>query len=146
MFLVSSCRYLCAIYWSYVLSREWRCSWRSAERRCSNYIWVINNFIVCKGAPYIRGLTVVIICLTVDLIKLHTNTETNYVFQDVRVFCSVFNVLKDTVIIVTNSILTRYPSMSLIWICSNDKSRKIWRLSWNKNRSNITIWGDYKDQ
>ena len=24
---------------------EWRCSWSSADRRCSNYIWVINNFI-----------------------------------------------------------------------------------------------------
>ena len=29
----------------YVLSREWRCSWSSADRRCSNYICVINNFI-----------------------------------------------------------------------------------------------------
>ena len=25
------------------LSWEWRCSWSSADRRCSNYIWVINN-------------------------------------------------------------------------------------------------------
>ena len=25
----------------------------------SNYIWVINNYIVYQGAPYIRGLTVV---------------------------------------------------------------------------------------
>ena len=24
-------------------SREWRCSWSSANRRCSNYIWVIDN-------------------------------------------------------------------------------------------------------
>ena len=28
-----------AIYWSQVLSREWRCSWSSADRRCCNYIW-----------------------------------------------------------------------------------------------------------
>ena len=41
-----------------MLSREWRCSWRSADRRCSNYIWVINNFIAYKGAAYIRGFTV----------------------------------------------------------------------------------------
>ena len=41
-----------------VLSREWRCSWSSADRRCSNYIWVIDNFIACKGATYIRDLTV----------------------------------------------------------------------------------------
>ena len=26
-------------------SREWRCSWSSADRRCSNYIWVIDNFL-----------------------------------------------------------------------------------------------------
>ena len=25
--------------------REWRCSWSSADRRCSNYIWVIDNSI-----------------------------------------------------------------------------------------------------
>ena len=24
---------------------EWRCSWSSAVRRCSNYIWMINNLI-----------------------------------------------------------------------------------------------------
>ena len=41
-FLVSSCSSLCAIYWSHLLSGEWRSSW---SRRCSNYIWVINNFI-----------------------------------------------------------------------------------------------------
>ena len=41
-----------------VLSWEWRCSWSSADRRCSNYIWVINNSIANIGAAYIRGLTV----------------------------------------------------------------------------------------
>ena len=41
-------------------SREWRCSWSSADRRCSNYIWVINNFIAYKGASYIRDLTVLL--------------------------------------------------------------------------------------
>ena len=45
MFLVSSCSCLCPIQWSQVLGREWRCSWSSADRRCSNYIWVIENFI-----------------------------------------------------------------------------------------------------
>ena len=59
MFLVSSCNCLCPIHWSQVLSWEWRCSWNSAERRCSNYIWVINNFIPYQGASYIRDLTVV---------------------------------------------------------------------------------------
>ena len=30
-----------------VFSREWRCRWSSADRRCSNYIWVIDNAIAC---------------------------------------------------------------------------------------------------
>ena len=54
MILVSSCICLCPIH----LSREWRCSWSSADRRCSVYIWVINNLIACKGVSYIRDLTV----------------------------------------------------------------------------------------
>ena len=45
MFLVSSCSCLCAIHWSHVLSRQWRCSWSSADIRCFNYIWVTNNFV-----------------------------------------------------------------------------------------------------
>ena len=56
MILVSSCICLCLIYWSLVLSREWRWSWSSADRRCSNYIWEINY----KGATYIRDLTVIL--------------------------------------------------------------------------------------
>ena len=43
---------ICPIQWSQALSREWRC------RRCSNYIWVIDNFIAYKSAPYFRDLTV----------------------------------------------------------------------------------------
>ena len=46
-FLISSCSCLCPIQLSQVLSWKWRCSWSSADRRCSNYIWVINNFISC---------------------------------------------------------------------------------------------------
>ena len=55
---VSSCSCLCPIHWSQVLSWEWRCSWSSADRRCSNYIWMVNNFIAYWGAPYIRDFTV----------------------------------------------------------------------------------------
>ena len=55
---VPSCGCFCRIPWSQMLSREWRCSWSSADRRCSNYIWVINNFIAYKGASYIRDFTV----------------------------------------------------------------------------------------
>ena len=46
MFLVSSCSCLHPIDLSHVLSREWRCSWSSADRRCSNYIWLINKYIL----------------------------------------------------------------------------------------------------
>ena len=45
------------IDWNQGLNREWRCSWSSADRRCSNYIWVINDYIPYKGAFHIRGLT-----------------------------------------------------------------------------------------
>ena len=48
MFLVSSCSCLCAIYWNQVLSREWKRNWSSADRWRSNYIWVIDNFVVTK--------------------------------------------------------------------------------------------------
>ena len=41
-----------------MLSRVWRYSWSSADRRCSNYIWVIDNFIAYLGASYIRCFTV----------------------------------------------------------------------------------------
>ena len=61
IFLVLSCSCLCPIHWSQVLSREWRCSWNSAEKRCSIYIWMINNVIAHYGASYIRDLTVVLI-------------------------------------------------------------------------------------
>ena len=45
MFLISPCNCICPTHWSQVLSQEWRCRWSSAGRCCSNYIWVINNFI-----------------------------------------------------------------------------------------------------
>ena len=57
MILVSSCSCLCPLHWNQGLSREWRCSWSSANRRCSNYIWVINDYIAYKGVAHIRGLT-----------------------------------------------------------------------------------------
>ena len=42
MFLTSSCSCLCPIHSSHVLSREWRCSRSSGDRRCSNYIFILN--------------------------------------------------------------------------------------------------------
>ena len=62
MFLISSCSCLCPIYWCQALSREWRCSWSSADRQCSNYIWVINSVITYWGASYIKDLTWSLYC------------------------------------------------------------------------------------
>ena len=59
MILVSISGCPCPIHWSQMLSREWRCSWSSADRRCSNYICMNNNVIAYSGAPYIRCLTVI---------------------------------------------------------------------------------------
>ena len=39
LFLVSSCSCPWPIHWSQVLSQEWKCSWNSADRQRSNYIW-----------------------------------------------------------------------------------------------------------
>ena len=57
MCLVSLCSFLCPIHWIQVLSREWRCSWSSADRPCPNCVWMINNF-VAEGPSYINGLKV----------------------------------------------------------------------------------------
>ena len=57
IFLVSCCCCLYPIYWKQVLSREWRFSWNSADRRCSNYIWVINKFIIPSAQRSWRGYT-----------------------------------------------------------------------------------------
>ena len=54
MFLVSSCSCLCPIHRGQVLSWEWRCCWNSTDKHCSNYIWVINNFIAYSGVTYMR--------------------------------------------------------------------------------------------
>ena len=63
MLLIFSCHCLCPFHWSQVLIREWRCSWSSADRWCSNYIWVINNVIAYWGSYHIRGLTVYILAI-----------------------------------------------------------------------------------
>ena len=55
------CSCIRAIYWSQMLRGERRCSWSSADRRCSNYIWVVNKFNPKYGASYIRDLTVLLV-------------------------------------------------------------------------------------
>ena len=42
--------FLYTIHLSQVLGREWRCSWSSAYKRCSKYIWVVNNYFAYYGA------------------------------------------------------------------------------------------------
>ena len=49
------------IHWSQVWSQQWRFIWHSAVRWCSHYIWVISNFIYCRGVACIWDLTVVTI-------------------------------------------------------------------------------------
>ena len=57
MFLISSCSCLCPD--SLKSGREQRCSGSSADRWCSNCIWVINNLLPTKVCLiYIRGLRV----------------------------------------------------------------------------------------
>ena len=63
MFLVSTCSCLSPIHGSHVISWEWRCSCSSTDRRCSKYIWVINNFTAYCGATYIRDLTVMFVLI-----------------------------------------------------------------------------------
>ena len=66
MFLASSCSScLCTVHWSQVLSQEWRSSWSSSESRCSNYIWVITNFITW-GVTYIRYLAIIMLIVVVS--------------------------------------------------------------------------------
>ena len=62
MILVSSWSCLWHIHWRQVLSREWRCSWGSADTRYSNFIWVI-NFVAFSCASYIIGLTILLLVI-----------------------------------------------------------------------------------
>ena len=80
MFLVSSRSCLHAIHWSQVLSRERRYSRSSADRRCSNNIWVMNNFIAYSDASYIRDLTVSAIAIQADDPIDAWNTITRHIF------------------------------------------------------------------
>ena len=64
-----------SIRWSQVLSREWRCNWSSADRRCSNYIWVINNFIA-QDVPYIRSFTVIFFHHDSNSMEIHFYCKT----------------------------------------------------------------------
>ena len=90
MFLVSSYSCLYPFHWSQVLSRAWRCSWSSADRRCSSYIWVINKFIAYKDATYIRGLTALLHALYSMLIQLIKDAPAILNFDLCTVFYMIF--------------------------------------------------------
>ena len=64
--LVSSCSCLCPIHWNQMLSRKWRCSWSSTNKRCSSYSWVINKSIAYQAASYVRD-SAVIQCATANV-------------------------------------------------------------------------------
>ena len=66
-----------AIYWSKVYSREWSCSWSSTDT--SNYIWVINNFIVYQGAAYVRCFTVRYILYDITSQWMTTNRLSSHI-------------------------------------------------------------------
>ena len=54
MLFVQSCNCLCQTHISQVLSRQWRCSSSRTDRRCTDYIWLINTYIT----NYIRDLMI----------------------------------------------------------------------------------------
>ena len=84
MIVISSWSRLCPILWNQVLSREWRCSWSSANRRCSNYNWVIDNLIAYYGATYIRDLTVMSLQIRRDKSHIiHISRKTRYVLLSI---------------------------------------------------------------
>ena len=74
MFYLSSCNCLCWTHCSQVENEKWN----GVDRRCSNYIWVINNFIAHSGVAYISGLTLCKCVMHVMWFSLRCNRTTNY--------------------------------------------------------------------
>ena len=110
---VSSYICLCPFHWSQVLSREWRCSWGSADRRCSNYIWVINKFIV-RRAGLLWSQQDFEWRWSVPLFKCLTVLEFSCILFDLCLLITFFNFIMNYVPIVTFWIFTYHK----IWILS----------------------------
>ena len=163
MLLVSSCSCLCPIHWSQVLSWEWECSWSSADRHCSNYIWVINNFIAYIGAAYIWDLTVyhTLVCYKVCLclgnllrqIMWTTNNILTWMIIQMTI-CNISNLNDIEVCVIDligfikwhlsyNSHLILYtPNEVTIWIIPDhysDVTWVLWHLKWPANLS-VGTW------
>ena len=113
MFLLSSHSCLCTIYWSKVLSQEWRCNWSSADRRSSKYIWVINNFIV-RRAGLLWSQQDFEWRWSVPLFKCLTVLEFSFILFDLCLLITFFNFIMNYVPIVTFWIFTYHK----IWILS----------------------------
>ena len=94
LILVSSCSCLCPIHCNQGLSQEWRCSWSSTDCWCSNYIWVINDYIAYKGAAYIRVLTVAYYLFCTKTLPMLTNCQiasrTNFSESWIKILKSFF--------------------------------------------------------
>ena len=143
MILISSWSRLSPILSSQVLSQEWRCSWSSADRRCSNYIWVVDNFIVYEGVPYIRDMTVVAHCINriKQLGRRHEKVISSW--SDIDFIHGRFykNVISPFLI------AWRYHSLALShwcqfehqWVSLNTKSACCWLPGW---RDAPCTWGD----
>ena len=58
-----------------MLSREWRCSWSSADRRYSNNICVVSKIIAYYGVTYIGDLTVLEDQAPYELLWLYLKIE-----------------------------------------------------------------------
>ena len=110
MCLVSSCSCFCPIHWRQILSREWRCSWRSADRRCSKYIWVI----IVRRAGLLWSQQDFEWRWSVPLLKCLTVLEFSFILFDLCLLITFFNYIMNYVPIVTFWIFTYHK----IWILS----------------------------
>ena len=106
-----------------MLSREWRYSWSRVDRRCTNYIWVINNFIAYYDANYIRCLTV----LNPHIIPF----ETFYLMRPVKGY-------KNSLVALTN---LAWSEQTHIYTTSHARPPTLWE----NTRCHTLIWGNTMD-
>ena len=94
---------------SQVLSWEWRCSWGSTDRWCSNYIWVI-----VRRAGLLWSQQDFEWRWSVPLFKCLTVLEFSFILFDLCLLITFFNFVMNYVPIVTFWIFTYHK----IWILS----------------------------
>ena len=88
------------------------CSCLFADRRCSNYIWVIDNFIANLGASYIRYLKV----CTMKPIRCASSplsyfSHLGFLLQSTRsIICSIDNVTKHWSVDIRHTLTHKYIS------------------------------------